>query len=34
MASDIVPAGKSMVVTGGGFDLGPGLTLIFRCVPP
>lgn len=25
---------KSMVVTGGGFDMGPGLTLIFRCLPP
>jgi hypothetical protein len=25
---------KSMVVTGGGFDMGPGVTLIFRCLPP
>jgi hypothetical protein len=25
---------KSMVVAGGGFDMGSGLTLIFRCVSP
>ncbi len=25
---------KTMVVTGGGFDMGPGLTLIFKCDPP
>jgi hypothetical protein len=24
-------ANKTMVVTGGGFDTGPGLTLIFKC---
>jgi hypothetical protein len=24
---------KRMVVTGGSFDMGPGYTLIFRCVP-
>ncbi len=25
---------QSMVVTGVGFDMGPGLTFIFKCVPP
>jgi hypothetical protein len=25
---------KTMVVTGGGFDMGLGFTLIFNCVPP
>ena len=25
---------QAMTVTGGGFDLSSGLTLIFRCVPP
>jgi hypothetical protein len=25
---------KTMVITGGGFDTGDGLTLIFKCVPP
>jgi hypothetical protein len=25
---------KTMVVAGGGFDMGPGFTLIFKCVPP
>jgi hypothetical protein len=25
---------KTMVVTGGEFDMGPGLTLIFKCAPP
>jgi hypothetical protein len=25
---------KTMVVTGGEFDMGPGFTLIFKCVPP
>jgi hypothetical protein len=24
----------TMVVTGGEFDMGPGFTLIFKCVPP
>ena len=24
---------KTMVGTGGGFDMGPGFTLIFKCVP-
>lgn len=26
--------GKPMVVTGGGFDMGPGISTIFRCGPP
>jgi hypothetical protein len=25
---------ENMVVKGGGFDMGPGLTLVFKCVPP
>ena len=25
---------KARAVTGGGFDVGTGLTLIFRCLPP
>ncbi len=25
---------KKMMVTGGSFDMGPGLTLTFSCVPP
>jgi hypothetical protein len=25
---------QTVVVTGGGFDMGPGLTFIFKCVPP
>ncbi len=27
-------AHKTLVVTGGGFDSGDGLTVIFKCVPP
>ncbi len=25
---------QTLVITGGEFDLGPGLTLIFKCIPP
>lgn len=25
---------KTMVVTGGEFNMGPGFTFIFKCVPP